>query len=206
MHMGSAFQKMFDILFPPSQDELLVRTLSAHDMPTLLKPRTKDSVTILSHFQNEYISALIHEAKFHNNIHAIKLLSVILNTYLETNIIDRKSILIPIPLSKIRQRERGYNQVTEVAKKIARNRNLEMNEKILKRIHHTTPQTELSRKERLQNVIGVFEIDDRNSLSLKNGQLILIDDVVTTGATLEAARTALLKAYPVRVVCVALAG
>ena len=91
------------------------------------------------------------------------------------------NLVIPVPLSKKRLRWRGFNQAELLAEKIAQNYNLELDHKNLIRIKHKKPQAKLDEIHRLENIKDCFKWRG-NNLNKKN--VILIDDVVTTGATL----------------------
>lgn len=101
---------------------------------------------------------------------------------------QNKPLLMPVPLHQRRLLERGFNQANELAIKIAENYNLKLAGNILRRTKKTKPQTTLKAKKRLINVQNAFALTD--PAFIKNKNIILIDDVATTGATLnEAART-----------------
>ena len=94
-------------------------------------------------------------------------------------------LLIPLPLHPERLRERGFNQSVEIARRIARHTSITLDHQTLIRSRATAPQAELALKERSRNVRGAFEC--RGDLSGR--RILLIDDVMTSGATLrEAAR------------------
>ena len=94
--------------------------------------------------------------------------------------------VIPIPLSRQRWRRRGYNQALELARPLAQWLHCPVQEG-LSRLRATLPQAELPRAARQSNVAGAFRASDR----LQGRQVALVDDVLTTGATLEAATAAL---------------
>ena len=94
-------------------------------------------------------------------------------------------MVLPLPLTKKRLKWRGYNQARELALYFSREFSLEMRDDILIKIKETLPQTELNRKEREENIRGAFLI--KNKSVIKNRKILLIDDVYTTGATLEEA-------------------
>jgi ComF family protein len=103
---------------------------------------------------------------------------------------EERTALIPVPLSPARLRERGYNQSAEIARHIAPVWGIPVREDILVRGRATTTQTRLTPGERKRNVSGAFHAAvDRNSL--RGQHLILVDDVVTTAATLNECAAAL---------------
>lgn len=96
-------------------------------------------------------------------------------------------LIVPIPLSTTRLRERGYNQARLLAQELGREFSLPLAEN-LRRIRHTRPQTLLEEKQRWTNIKGAFTIRQPQRLRHKN--ILIIDDLLTTGATAsEAART-----------------
>ena len=97
--------------------------------------------------------------------------------------------ILPIPLHRRRQRRRGFNQSALLAVHLGRQLDIPVNQQAMKRVRHTNPQTGLSPKDRLENVRGAFLADSR---LVDNKQILLIDDVYTTGATMSAAAGALL--------------
>jgi len=101
---------------------------------------------------------------------------------------------IPIPLHPKKRKWRGYNQTEEFAKGLHQISGIPIYANILKRKVHTKTQTLLSRYERMKNVEGVFEVLPNKLLSDK--EYILLDDVLTTGATLSSALETLQTTYP----------
>ena len=108
----------------------------------------------------------------------------------------QEPILIPIPLSKKRYRERGFNQAELLCKKIIKldqHKYLRLEKNILIKTKETKHQVSIkNRQERLKNLSGSFTV--KNNETLKGKNIILIDDVTTTGATLNEARKTLKKA------------
>lgn len=98
-------------------------------------------------------------------------------------------VLIPIPLTKEKMAWRGFNQAEIIAKEINSKLNLPINTKIIKKIKNKKSQTGLGRENRMENVKGIFKIRQKPP---KN--IILIDDVLTTGATLKEAKKSLIRA------------
>jgi ComF family protein len=100
-------------------------------------------------------------------------------------------LIVPIPLSKKRLKERGFNQAEILAEELAKiNPSLALEKNVLCKIKDTANQARLkNRNERLKNLKGCFEV--RNPELIKNKNIILIDDVSTTGATMTEARKVL---------------
>jgi ComF family protein len=100
--------------------------------------------------------------------------------------------LVPLPLFAARERKRGYNQATILCDAISNELKIPVNEHAVKRLSATETQTHKSREERWENMEGKFFLENAESLQHKN--ILLLDDVITTGATLEACGVELLKA------------
>lgn len=96
-------------------------------------------------------------------------------------------LLLPLPLAPQRLRERGFNQSLELARRLAPGK---IDGSVLLRTRHRTPQTSLDRTARLGNLRGAFALDPVRAQGLSGRRVTLLDDVMTTGATIhEAART-----------------
>jgi ComF family protein len=93
--------------------------------------------------------------------------------------------LIPIPLEKRKLRWRGFNQSGEIARELSKSLKIPFLENILMKIKTTLPQVELSEKERRENVRGSFFV--KNKDSIKGKKILLVDDIYTTGSTMEEA-------------------
>lgn len=105
-------------------------------------------------------------------------------------------MIVPVPLHKKKEAERGYNQSELVAQGMSEVLAIPVGAQLLQRVRYTESQTQKSRTERLENMKDAFEA----GTSLKPGlHILLIDDVLTTGATLEAAAMALLAVPGVKV-------
>ena len=110
---------------------------------------------------------------------------------------------ISVPLHRTRLKERGFNQSLLLAKGIAKIYNLPMDYLNLKRIRATTPQVKLKGKDRIKNVSGAFAVQNGNAF--KDKQVLLIDDVYTTGATITECSKTLKKAGAKDIKCLTLA-
>jgi len=97
-------------------------------------------------------------------------------------------LIVPIPLHPTRLRERGYNQSALIADMLAEELNIPVDKRNLQRVRHTPNQARLSQKERWTNVKAAFKIKPHNNFRQKN--ILLVDDLFTTGATVsQAAKT-----------------
>ncbi len=101
-------------------------------------------------------------------------------------------LLLPIPLSDMRWRERGYNQAWELAKRLGHTLDCAVDATLLLRLRDTPHQLALPPEERADNVRAAFAVEPRRTAEVRGRPVTLVDDVMTTGATAaEAARTLL---------------
>jgi len=101
-------------------------------------------------------------------------------------------IIIPVPLFPEKQKKRGFNQASVLAKELARQKDIELIEGQLIKVKRTLPQTSLEASDRRKNLKGAFEVvhDQR----IKGKTVLLVDDVYTTGSTLQECSLVLMKA------------
>jgi ComF family protein len=133
---------------------------------------------------------LIHDFKYHEKTHLQFCFAQLVTAFINEHEFDIRQfdMLIPIPLSPLRLRERGFNQSEILAKHISKEYNIALNTKNLIRRKNSRPQASLSAKDRWTNIQGAFTI--KHSNDIKNKSVLLIDDLLTTGATAsEAAKT-----------------
>jgi ComF family protein len=116
--------------------------------------------------------------------------------------LDTADWLIPMPLAIGRLRERGYNQAALLARALDGSK---CRTDLLQRIRETSPQSSQDRATRLTALRGAFAANPRQLPSLRGATVVLVDDVITTGASLHAAATALLDAGVLRVTAIAVA-
>jgi ComF family protein len=103
---------------------------------------------------------------------------------------EERTALVPVPLSTNRERSRGFNQSERLAHAFGANAALDVWRDVLIRTHFTSSQTRLTPEERLRNVSGAFRVTG-DPARLRGAHLVLVDDVVTTAATLNACAAAL---------------
>lgn len=135
---------------------------------------------------------LMHQFKYKNNkelgLQLGRLMGIALK---ESKRFENLDALVPLPLFPSKEKKRGYNQATVLCEGIAEILFLPILKDTIARPQHTETQTKKGRIERWKNIEGKFELI--NMAAIQNKHLLLVDDVVTTGATLEACGSELLK-------------
>ncbi|MDB5245041.1 MAG: putative phosphoribosyltransferase [Parcubacteria group bacterium] len=205
---------ILDAVFPPRESEVRVRTCSADTLITLLSPavvpgESHGAVGLLP-YGNVMVQACVLEAKFHGNVRATQLLAHVLHEYLFEFITETKEfsqekiIFVPIPLSRSRKRERGYNQTEQIARHaiIGLEEYISLESDLLARTRETLPQTTLGGDARRLNIKGAFVASRPCN---PTHTYIVFDDVITTGATLATALEALTNAGAQHIAALALA-
>jgi competence protein ComFC len=112
-------------------------------------------------------------------------------------------VLVPVPLHKIRYRERGFNQAEIICRSLGSPMSIPVQTDILVRTRNTSTQTKLDAEERHENVRDAFRIRDKKSI--EGRQIILVDDVITTGATMNSCSKCLKQGGADKVIGLALA-
>jgi len=144
------------------------------------------------------VQNLLHVFKYERKKEIGLLLGKLLATeLLSTDWIKDIDVVVAVPLHKKKERQRGFNQSEVFAKGLADVLGIQLLKDAVLRTKYTESQTKKSRMERIENVSGVFSINDKERL--KNKHILLVDDVLTTGATLESCAQELLKAEGVKV-------
>ena len=105
---------------------------------------------------------------------------------------EKWDLIVPVPLHRLKKREREFNQAERLADQLARAINIPVNGNLLDRVEFTRTQTLLSRPQRMANVRSAFRM--RHGEQLQGEKIVLLDDVLTTGATTSACAKALQKA------------
>lgn len=146
----------------------------------------------------------IHQFKYGNNISVgARLASFMANFSFPDVDFTGYSLIIPVPLHIKRLRQRGFNQSLILARAIAKKWQIPVNFSLLKRHKFTETQTGLHKAERNKNIKGAFEVGDKKIIAGKN--VILVDDVYTTGATINECARILTKAGAKKVAVLTLA-
>jgi ComF family protein len=211
------FQDFFALFFPnyclgcndglvKGEDILCTRCLA--ELPKLDYYQTDDNPIVnrfigrvpmkhgwaLFKFQKEgIVQNLLHQLKYNNHPEVGIKLGKILSMNLVKNGFEREfDLLIPVPLHRNRRRKRGYNQSAMIAKGIEEVLHVPFNDSIMIRAAATNTQTKKSKIERWENVSNAFQL--ASPLLVSGKRILLVDDVITTGATIEACAKRLLEA------------
>lgn len=158
-------------------------------------------------YRTPVVRASIHAFKYHNIRRLAPILAAGAEKFapsLQKTLGKETALVAPIPLSRRRLRKRGFNQSALIASEFSKFLALPLDANLLKKIIETKPQVETAnRKERLANIRGAFVV--RENADIKKKTILLVDDVLTTGATVAEAARALKHAGAARVIGIALA-
>ena len=216
MDFKKLIDNILDIAFPRTNLEKKLSEITAEELHSkALKTRYKNKkiITIFS-YEDRLVKKAIHSLKFRKNKRFAKIFAQILYdeiledmSELETLSNFKKPILIPIPLSKQRLRERGFNQCELIAKELSildNDSSFIFEKNILIKIKDTPHQSRTkNKKERLENLKNCFKVKQPEKVKGKN--IILLDDVVTTGTTLKEASKTLRRYGAKKIICLTVA-
>ena len=136
---------------------------------------------------SEWIREKIIKYKFRNSTYLYRFFSeCILEIYKKDNFLEKYDYIIPIPISKKRKKQRGYNQSELIAKEIVENvPNIGILSGIIVKNVDNKPQSTLSGEARKENVKGVYSINKNTikDIDISNKKVLLFDDIYTTGST-----------------------
>ncbi len=154
--------------------------------------KIQSACSIFYFSKGQIIQQLIHQLKYKGNQEiGIYLGKLIGDQLLNSGRFKNIDTIIPLPMHPDKQRKRGYNQAEILANGISQKINVPVLNDLVVRSKTTTTQTNKQRVERWTNVDGTFVIQNQSSINGKN--ILLVDDVITTGATLEACSNAILS-------------
>ncbi len=154
--------------------------------------------------KGEKVQKILHQLKYRGRHDVGNFLGRLYGVELKKSpLFDTVEVVVPIPLHPKRKLKRGYNQAEVFANGLAEAMSVQVNTISLLRAKHTQTQTKKNRYSRWLNVEEIFELSKTESLI--NKHILLVDDVVTTGATLESAVSTLLKipGIKVSIACIA---
>ncbi len=204
------FTAVLDMLIPPHPDACAARALTIESLAMLQQPQQLVGASWIHSilpYHNQSVRAAIKAIKYYGERAPAAHLAALGADYLAEIIAEHHAfsgwesvVILPIPAAPARQRRRGYNQAARIAEPIAAMLGARYIPELLTRADRQS-QVRISRSERKKNIAGAFSA----SPEAKGAFVILIDDVVESGATLKDARRALLEAGARGVLALAIA-
>jgi len=174
------------------------------------KTRALDGLHFATYYESSLLKKTIHYFKYEpfakglgeTLAHLIILYLLNLEPTLLKDITE-EALLVPVPLYKKKLKWRGFNQSEKIAKELSVFLNLPLNPNILLRIKDTKPQISLNATERLENMKDCFKVNNKEEIRGK--KILLIDDVFTTGSTMEQAASTLKQSGAAQVIGIVVA-
>ena len=189
-----------DVLGIPLPFDTGGRTVSA---AALAYPPAYARARAVAHYSGA-MRTLVHQLKYADRHDARTLLGRWL-AEAGRELLAGADIIVPVPLSRLRLLQRQFNQAAVLAGELSRQTGIPADPLLLTRTRSTRSQVGMTRDQRRRNVAGAFGVPARRRAHLRGRNVLLIDDVVTTGATVEACARALKRAGAARVDVLALA-
>ncbi|OGY85475.1 MAG: hypothetical protein A2233_04140 [Candidatus Kerfeldbacteria bacterium RIFOXYA2_FULL_38_24] len=171
---------------------MAVETISLKDK----QPNFGDLIT-LGEYRNPFWRKAVAALKFSYLTEIADSLAIIFAGVLaQANWDLNQAIIIPIPLHKTRERERGFNQSAVISEKISAICHIAWDDNLLIKNKKTKSQTTFSHQKRFANIASSFSLANTNLDKIKNKTVLLLDDVITTGATITEAANLISQAQP----------
>ena len=176
-------EEILDIIYPPINKCIICDSEFIGICPlcnsTIKRCINEDNIISYGHYKGA-LKKLLLEFKYKKNFTAGRVLAFYLYELIKENKIEAEAIVF-IPSSKRALKDRGFNQCEFLAKEISRRSDIKIYKDIIK-AKNIKEQKTLSKEDRIKNVKDAFKIKDKNNI--KGKKIILLDDVITTGATL----------------------
>ena len=211
--MQKLLQTLIDAILPPKDDVRNARGITEEEFQNLLHPTVVRDSWIISLFpyKDARIRSFIRSVKFYADTTTLPKIGSVVGEFLMETVSDKRllsgwnvPVLVPMPASPKRLRERGYNQVERIALCLLPylENAISYSPKLLERTERKS-QVRVERKSREENIKGAFFVSSPELVRGK--QIILLDDVVESGATMYDARRALLEAGAAEALGIAIA-
>lgn len=196
-----------------SSNEMLICVSCRHDLPFFDNNDFKNNKlqhvftgripleetgSFLEFYKHGKVKNLIHQLKYKGNQDIGHYLGIWWGSQLaKSDILSQIDCIIPVPLDKKKQKKRGYNQLTSFGHALSKQLQIPYNDSILIKKTGNSTQTYKKRFDRFLNTETIFELKDDNVFY--DQHILLIDDVITTGATIESCCKALLKTEKIKI-------
>lgn len=160
--------------------------------------------SLMFYYKSGISKHILHQIKYYNKRYlAIHMGQMIAQKY--DSIINANDILVPVPLHPKKENDRGYNQAALIAQGIAKSTALTIQSDLLKRVINNSSQTQKSARERRDIMQKTYSLYDGRTTVDPNRRYVIVDDVITTGATIGACEKLLLAAGAKNVIAISLA-
>jgi len=166
------------------------------------KPQYDQAISILKYDDDS--QKLIHKFKYRDQLHILNYL-VNLMSNIGKDIIQEADIIIPVAMYKYKLLKRGYNQAALLAMKIASKNKILYLPQVLIKKKNSPAQAGLKKEERIKNIKNTFELNAKFIKRIQGKKILLIDDVITTGSTIDECCKILSKANPSKILVLTLA-
>ncbi len=156
-------------------------------------PRVFQRARAVARYDSDKARTLAHRLKYHDRLELAGPMGRWM-TRAGAQLLAEADLLVPIPLHPLRLAARRFNQSAELARIISRETGVPLVVMALQRVKATAPQVGMTRVQRAANLSGAFRVDPEDAGLIEDRNVVLVDDVLTTGATANAAARALLRA------------
>ena len=216
------FKNLFNLFFPKvclacsnflSDNEEYVCTACRHDLPVTNyhfndteqvkkvfygRVKLEDASALLRFQKKGIVQQLMHNLKYKGH----EEIGIFLGDWLgdelkRSELFKNIDVVIPVPLHKRKYKKRGYNQVSNFARQLAESLDAFYLEDVLVKVTNTSSQVQKSRLARWDSNKEIFSVKNQNKIQGKH--ILLVDDIITTGATIEACSNLLLKSKNVKI-------
>lgn len=158
----------------------------------------QDVASLLNFYDYSDVRWMMHRLKYEGRKDIGYTLGLIMGKkMIKSTFFNELDLIIPIPLHTQKKSKRGYNQAAYIGKGISEILEVPMREDVLKKVIHTKSQTKMSRIERIRNVFNSFKLMDKTGIQGRH--ILIVDDVLTTGATIEACAHKLMESKNIKV-------
>lgn len=164
----------------------------------------KNANAFIYYDRHSLASRLIHKFKYNDELIIGKFLTNLFCQQLkEKDWIKKIDFILPLPLHWRRKLHRGYNQSEIISREIGKNFDIKVKTNCIKRIHYNKSQTKMTKEKRWENVENIFAV--RNTKQLEGKHILLVDDISTTGASLNSCIKALSRIKDINISVLVLA-